>query len=271
MWPHVRDFRDFYERTEGRLVRRVVAKRLRQVMGDVSGKRILAIGFGTPYLRPFVADAVTAVAVMSGRSGALIWPRREPCRVAIADEAELPFPDRSFDRILIVHGLEWTPNPQATLRDVWRVLADDGKLVVIAPNRRSIWWALDRTPFGHGRPYSRGQLGALLRDTLFTPEWSGAAMAVPPGASRASVAFARLLEGVVGRWFPGVAALTMVGAAKQIYGVTPIGKASPVVAFAEVIGGSSRNPAAHSRRVRVISPEETPRRRQTGSPSGCRR
>lgn len=271
MWPHVRDFRDFYERTEGRLVRRVLAARLREAMGEVNGKRILAIGFGTPFLRPYLEDAVTAVAVMSGRTGAVVWPRQAPCRVVIADEAELPFPDRSFDRIILVHGLEWAPNPQGMLRDVWRVLADDGRLVVIAPNRRSIWSALDRTPFGHGRPFSRGQLNALLRETLFTPVWTGAAMAVPPGSTRGSVAFARVFEGVLARWFPGFAALTMATAIKQIYGVTPIGKALPAVAFAEVVSGSSRQSGAHTRSAQIISLKGTPRRRRTGSPSGYRR
>lgn len=267
MFPHVRDFRDFYERAEGRLIRRVLSKRLREAVGDVRGKRILAIGFGTPFLRPFVADAEAVVAVMSGRTGALVWPRRAPCRVTIADETEMPFADRSFDRVVVVHGLEWSPNPQALLRDVWRVLADDGRLVVIAPNRRSVWSALDRTPFGHGRPYSRGQLNTLLREALFTPQWSGAAMAVPTGATKGSVAFARLAERLAARWFPGIAALIMATATKQIYGVTPIGKSLSVSAFAEVVSGSSRG--AHPRGVTF--PEGTPRRPPAGSPSGCRR
>lgn len=267
MFPHVRDFRDFYDRTEGRLIRRVLSRRLREAVGDVRGKRVLAIGFGTPFLRSFVATAETTVAVMSGRMGAVVWPRRAPCRVVIADEAEMPFADRSFDRVILVHGLEWTPNPQALMRDVWRVLTDDGRLVVIAPNRRSVWSALDGTPFGHGRPYSRGQLNALLREALFTPQWSGAAMAVPTGATRGSVAFARATEKLTARWFPGIAALIMATAAKQIYGVTPIGKTMPVSAFAEVVSGSSRG--AHPRGV--ISRGGTPRRPPAGSPSGCRR
>lgn len=267
MFPHVRDFRDFYERTEGRLIRRVLSRRLREAVGDAGGKRILAIGFGTPFLRPFVKSAVTTVAVMSGRTGAVIWPRRAPCRVVIADETEMPFPDRSFDRVILVHGLEWSPNPQALMRDVWRVLADDGRLVAIAPNRRSVWSALDRTPFGHGRPYSRGQLNALLRETLFTPVWSGAALAVPPGATKGSVTFARIFERAAARWFPGIAALIMATAVKQIYGVTPIAKALPVKSFAEVVSGSSRG--AHPRAV--TAREGTPRRPRADSPSGCRR
>jgi alpha-ketoglutarate-dependent 2,4-dichlorophenoxyacetate dioxygenase len=49
----------------------------------------------------------------------------------------------------------------------------EGRLLLIVPNRRGIWARLDSTPFGHGRPYSRGQLERLLGDALFTPlEWT---------------------------------------------------------------------------------------------------
>ncbi|WP_337998299.1 class I SAM-dependent methyltransferase [Oleispirillum naphthae] len=271
MWPHVRDFRDFYATTEGRLVRRVLHARLREALADVRGKRILAVGFGTPFLRAFLADAGQVVAVMSGRTGAIVWPRRQPCRVVIADEAELPFPDRSFDRVIVVHSLEWTPNPHAMLRELWRTLADDGRLVVVAPNRRNIWARLDRTPFGHGRPYSRGQLNALLREALFTPLWNGSALIVPPGATRASVTFARLMETLFGRWLAGVAAVTMAIAVKRIYGVTPVGKAAPAVSFAEVVSGSSRSSRAHPRKGALTFRGGRPRPPRAGSPSGCRR
>lgn len=248
MQPHVRDLRDFYATTQGRVVRRALGARLREAMGDVRGQRVLAIGFGTPYLRPYLAEADTVVAAMSGRTGAIVWPRESPCRVIIADEAELPFPDRAFDRVLLVHALEWTPNAHAMLREVWRILADDGRLVVVTPNRRNIWARIDRTPFGHGRPFTRGQLNELLREAMFTPVWSGPALIVPPGRSRISMTLARLLEALAGRWLAGVAALTMATAVKQIYGLTPVGKLAPSVGLAEVVGGSSRQSNAHPRR-----------------------
>ncbi len=261
MWPHVRDFRDFYATTEGGLVRRAVSVRLREALGDVRGKRILAIGFGAPYLRPFLDAAECVVSVMSGRTGAIVWPRQGPCRVTIADEAELPFKDRSFDRVVLVHGLEWSPNPHALLRDVWRTLVDDGRLVVVAPNCRSIWARLDKMPFGHGRLYSRGRLNALLREAMFTPVWNGAALIVPPGSTRVSLAFARLVEAVAGRWLDGVAAILMATANKEIYGVTPVGKTATAVSFAEVVTGGPT----------PIFPEETPRQRRTDWPSDHRR
>ena len=42
----------------------------------------------------------------------------------------------------------------------------------------------NKTPFGHGRPYTRGQLTDLLRDTLFSPLAWSEALAVPPISRR---------------------------------------------------------------------------------------
>jgi hypothetical protein len=50
---------------------------------------------------------------------------------------------------------------------LWRVLAPEGKLLLVAPNRTSLWAQVERSPFAHGRPYSRSQLDRLLRDAMF--------------------------------------------------------------------------------------------------------
>ena len=92
----------------------------------------------------------------------------------------LPLADASVDRLLGVHCLEASERVGPLLREMWRVLTPEGRLLLIVPNRRGIWARLDTTPFGHGRPYSRGQLERLLTDALFTPlEWTSA-LFMPP-------------------------------------------------------------------------------------------
>jgi len=89
--------------------------------------------------------------------GVLSWPPRETGLgniVTVAREDEIPLPDLSINRILMVHGLEYAENTAQMLREMWRVLSDGGRLMVVVPNRRSIWARADHTPFGHGRPYS---------------------------------------------------------------------------------------------------------------------
>ena len=55
------------------------------------------------------------------------------------EEAELPLPDMSVDRVLLVHALEVTEHLEVLMREIWRILNGSGRLLVVAPNRRAIW------------------------------------------------------------------------------------------------------------------------------------
>jgi ubiquinone/menaquinone biosynthesis C-methylase UbiE len=48
-----------------------------------------------------------------------------------ADVARLPFPDRSFDRIVSADALEHFPRPRAALRELRRCLDDGGRLILL--------------------------------------------------------------------------------------------------------------------------------------------
>ena len=53
----------------------------------------------------------------------------------IADlNQKLPLPDKSFDLVVSVEGIEHLENPQSFLREVNRVLKDDGRLILTTPN-----------------------------------------------------------------------------------------------------------------------------------------
>ena len=140
--------------------------------------------------------------------------------MALAEEAELPLQDYSVDRVLLVHALEHSEHARLLLQEAWRVLAGGGRLLAIVPNRRGIWTRFDRTPFGAGHPYSAGQLSRLLRTEHFTPERSGAALFIPPTASRMMLRSAQAWERLGERWFTTFAGVVLVEATKQIYAKT---------------------------------------------------
>ncbi|MGC2857303.1 class I SAM-dependent methyltransferase [Novispirillum sp. DQ9] len=217
MWLDVVDLRDFYASPLGQVARRLVRRRLRRVWPDVRGLRVLGVGFATPFLRPFMNEAERVAAVMPASQGVLSWPDDAPGLVALSEDTVLPFPDRSFDRIVLVHSLEQCERSRALMREVWRVLTDGGRLIVVAPNRQGLWARLERTPFASGRPYSRNQLRGTLRDTLFTPLRTEGALFLPPVNARLIQAWAGPLEEVGARWFPHFCGVVLVEAAKQIY------------------------------------------------------
>lgn len=221
MWHDVTDLRQFYRSPLGETARRLIRHRLRAMWPDLRAQRILALGYGTPYLRTFMDEAERAVAVMPAAQGVVRWPDRAPGLVALADETELPFPDNMFDRILLIHAVEFTEQLRPMLRELWRLLAGNGRLMVIVPNRRGLWARFERTPFGHGHPYSPGQLDRLLRDCMFLPTAAELALYVPP-SRRLMVRLAPTWERFGRRLALPFSGVVMTEAEKNIYAATPI-------------------------------------------------
>lgn len=77
----------------------------------------------------------------------------------VYDGERLPFPDRSFDTVLNVQVLEHTPHPGALVREMARVLNDDGRLILSAPFQ----FRLHEQPHDYFR-YTPHGLRALCRD-----------------------------------------------------------------------------------------------------------
>lgn len=170
----------FYASPLGRAAHRMIAARLGALWADVTGFDVLGIGYATPYLGAYASSARRVVGLMPAAQGAERWPADRPNLVALGDESRLPFTDAVFDRVLIVHALEEAESVGPFLRDVWRVMAPEGRLVVAVASRLGLWARADATPFGHGRPYSRGQLAELLRAALFEPTASARVLHGPP-------------------------------------------------------------------------------------------
>jgi SAM-dependent methyltransferase len=210
----------FYKEPLGQWARHVLARRIREAWPSVRGLRLLTYGYGTPYMRGL--DAERAIAAMPAQLGVPAKPSSRHARLVCAEDA-LPFPDVFFDRILIVHGLEGAEALRPLLRQLWRVLAPEGKILLIAPNRTSLWAQLDRSPFGHGRPFSRAELERLLRDAMFEPlRWERALYAPPFGPMRAHG-----WESIGTRLFPRIGGVHIVEASKSLYAPVGPGLAQP--------------------------------------------
>lgn len=221
MYVDVVDLRDFYGGRLGQVARRLIRRRIRLIWPNLAGMRLLGLGYAAPYLRLFRDEAERVIAMMPSSQGVLPWPPEGPNAAALADEWELPLQDYSIDRVLLVHGLEYSEQVRSLLKEVWRVLAGGGRLMVVVPNRRGIWARVDGTPFGQGHPYTPSQLTRLLREADFTPERVSAALFVPPTRSRMVLRSANAVESIGERWFTTFAGVSIVEATKQIYAAKP--------------------------------------------------
>jgi SAM-dependent methyltransferase len=212
---------EFYATPRGAVTALLLRERLSRVWPHLRGECVLGLGYPAPYLRLWREEAARCIAVTPAQIGAARWPAGAPCLSCTAEEDALPFPDLTFDRILLVHGLEVADHARRMLREVWRVLKDDGRLLVVAPNRRGLWAHLESTPFGDGQPYSPGQIEHLLAAALFRVEQRDTALYVPPLRSRAVLRTARLWERAGRRVAPTLAGVTLTEAVKDMYAAVP--------------------------------------------------
>lgn len=213
----IHGLRAFYQSPLGRRTGRLIRRRVRQLWPSAGGRRLLGYGFTAPYLRIFLPEAERLVAAVPAVWGDVApWPSAKSLTVLVEEEA-LPFPDAFFDLIFVVHGLEEAEGLRPLLRQLWRVLAPEGRLLVVAPNRASLWAQLERSPFGHGRPFSRTELDGLLRGALFVPEHWQHALYAPPIASRVLTGSGAGWERVGERIFPGLGGVHIAEASKSLY------------------------------------------------------
>lgn len=221
MYRDIVDLREFYAGRLGQVTRRMIRRRIRQWWPNLPGRRVLGVGFATPYLRPFLDEGASVIAAMPAQQGVIFWPGEGPGRTVLVEDDRLPFADAEFDHVLLVHGLESCLDIATLLSEIWRVMSGDGRLLAIVPNRTGLWARLERTPFGHGVPFTGGQLRRTLKDHQFIPERLAHGLFFPPSEQRVILASGGWLEHVGERWLPMVGGVHLVEASKQLYALTP--------------------------------------------------
>jgi SAM-dependent methyltransferase len=181
MRPTVEELRAYYATRDGHRVARELAGTVAPRIRRGRTARLLALGYCAPLLAGFdPAELERLALVMPEDMGAHRWPYGRPGCTVRADEFNLPFAEAMFDQALLAHALEFAEPPRKLLRELWRVLAPAGELVLIVPNRLGLWTHFEATPFGQGRPWGKGELSRLLRDAMFEPIACRTALVAPP-------------------------------------------------------------------------------------------
>lgn len=222
MYSQAIDLKEFYDSTRGRVVQRILRQHLKALCGNVKGLRMVGFGYAAPFMRSFMPDAERCVCLMPSTQGAVFWPQdggdHQGGLVTLCSEEDWPIETNSVDRVIVVHAMQDYDSMHRTLNEAWRVLAGQGRLILIVPNRTGLWARFDATPFGHGTPYSVGQIRQTLRDYLFVPEKAERALFVPPFSSRLMLSTAPMWERAGRRFFNAIGGVNVVEATKQLYG-----------------------------------------------------
>jgi SAM-dependent methyltransferase len=212
----VHELSAFYASPLGEATRRLIGRVLRGRWEHCRSLSVMGFGFCGPYLDRFRDESSRAVSLVPAALGAAVWPATGRAASALVVGDMLPLPDACIDRVLIAHALETAEPPGALLEEIWRVLAPEGRVILVAPSRRGVWARVDGTPFGNGQPFSRAQLRDLVRDASFSAVFWGEALYAPPFQNRVLVDWSPAIERVgaaLGLPFAGV---HIVEAIKQV-------------------------------------------------------
>ena len=228
MLDDVQAVADFYSSRRGRVAAQQLRRHLLRIWPDLGNQTLLGLGHATPFLPLWQARARLCIDASTGGAGAARplarLPRpgtSAPARCLVQDDT-LPFSDLAFDRILMTHAIENATHAAGMLRAAWHALRNDGRILIVVPNRTGLWAHSESTPFADGTPYSTGRIERLLARCLFRVERMQGGLYFPPSGLRPVLRAGSMLE-AAGRYVtPRLAGVLMVEAVKDVYAALPV-------------------------------------------------
>lgn len=167
----IKNLVDFYNSPLGKESSYSINKDLDKIWTKIDNERILGLGYPIPYISNYLDKAERVLVLMPSFQGIYKWPTDKLSLTVLIDEKRIPLPDQSIDKILVVHMIEHLNSLKEFLRETWRILVPQGKVIIIVPNKTSLWAQLDNNPFGQGSYfYSLKQLKKILIDSFFIPK-----------------------------------------------------------------------------------------------------
>jgi demethylmenaquinone methyltransferase/2-methoxy-6-polyprenyl-1,4-benzoquinol methylase len=96
--------------------------------------RLLDAGGGTGRMAEALRDQVGLAVVADISLGMLRRAAAKFLPVVCAGAEQLPFPDGSFDRVVMRDAFHHLANQTRSARELWRVLAPEGRIVICEPD-----------------------------------------------------------------------------------------------------------------------------------------
>lgn len=132
-------------------------------------KKILDIGCGTgetiSFLQKQFPDANIQGVDLSPE--AVKFTKSRGHQATISSATKLPFPDKTFDAVLLLDVIEHIKDDTNTIKEAKRVIKNNGCIIITAPSLPFIWSAHDQNQ-GHFRRYTRSRITAIAKKNSLT-------------------------------------------------------------------------------------------------------
>lgn len=218
MWTDVTDCYAFYETSLGEIVEKAVTEVVASFWPSVKGEVVAGFGYTHPFLPYFTLEADRVLSLMPAPMGVMSWPEKDKNASMLVCE-KFPFRNESIHKLLVVHAFEHIENTSKILEEFWRVLAPEGRLLIVVPNRRGLWSRTSHTPFGNGHPYTGRQLFTAVEQSHFVPQKPRYALFHPPAFSSAWERLDQSMEQFGEKWFKKFGGVVVLEARKKVRGL----------------------------------------------------
>lgn len=139
---------DFYKNDQGIKFYKNINNSIKELWPDITNENIIIIGYGSPYIDSF---------------------NKNNNVITINCFDSFSFPVEYADRVILVHAIEYNEQPSLLLREIWRIIKTNGKLLVIAPNKHGQFYNSKDPIFNHANFFTVNKLISMLDDSLFEP------------------------------------------------------------------------------------------------------
>jgi demethylmenaquinone methyltransferase/2-methoxy-6-polyprenyl-1,4-benzoquinol methylase len=116
------------------VIRYSPSPRLNRIVALPTTGRLLDLGGGTGRVSQTLRGLASQVLVADLSPGMLRQAAAKSLETTCVRGEQLPFPERRFDRILMVDAFHHLYDQAGTARELWRVLASGGRIVILEPD-----------------------------------------------------------------------------------------------------------------------------------------
>ncbi len=219
----------------GRLAQRFITSRIKEIWPDVRHHSLLATGYAQPYLHDYSAQAERSVLMAPYADDPKPWTFQAKNMMCLGAITMQPFPYESFDRIFSVHSLEFCDDLSGALHEYWRVLKPNGRMMLVVPNRMSIWARTDNCPFAYGAPFTFSQIKHALIENNFQIERHSKALFVPPFETNLMLGLSPFFEGIGRAIFKSFGGVHIIEVSKKVYAPIQPDKATAIATARKIL------------------------------------